>query len=276
MSNALSPTPSVPAAFIGHGTPMNALQHNKFTAAWRALGEVAPRPRAVVVVSAHWYVPATLVTAMQRPQTIHDFYGFPPPLYEVRYPAPGSPELASEIVEFLGPLSVSADASSWGLDHGSWAVMVHVFPDASVPVLELSVNAVEGIDYHFELGTKLAGLRERGVLVIGSGQVVNDQRGADPRLGSGYGWANDFDAMTQEILLSDPSDIARLMRHSHFSRAAPSPDHFWPLVQFAGIASASHEQAEVLVEGVVGGSISMTCFTVGLDAGAVGDLPPAG
>lgn len=143
--------------------------------------------------------------------------------------------------------------------------MVHVFPDASVPVLQLSVNAAEGLDYHFELGTKLAALRTRGVLVIGSGQVVNDQRGADHRLASGYDWANDFDALAREILLWEPSAIARLVRHSHFHRAVPSPDHFWPLVQFAGIASASQESAEMPVEGVVGGSISMTCFTVGLD-----------
>jgi 4,5-DOPA dioxygenase extradiol len=264
MTNASPAMPLMPAAFIGHGTPMNALGANKFTAAWRVLGDLVPRPRAVLIISAHWYVPDTLVTAMDWPPTIHDFYGFPAPLYEVRYPAPGLPEVAAEIIDLARPFRVSADTASWGFDHGSWAVMIHVFPDASVPVLELSVNAVEGVDYHFELGMKLAELRQRGVLVIGSGQVVNDQRGADRRLESGYDWANDFDAMAQEILLSEPSGIARLMRHPNFSRAAPSPDHFWPLVQFAGITSASHERAEVLVEGVVAGSISMTCFTVGL------------
>lgn len=263
MSSQPPEAPLMPAAFIGHGIPMNAISQNKFTAAWRALGNAVPRPRAVLVVSAHWYVPSSLVTAMRQPRTIHDFYGFPPALYQVRYPAPGSPELAAEIAELARPIPVQTDAASWGLDHGSWAVMAHVFPDASVPVLELSVNSAEDLDYHFELGTKLAALRARGVLVIGSGQVVNDQRGADRHLDSGYGWANDFDAMAQEILLSDPEGIAKLTDHSHFHRAAPSPDHFWPLVQFAGIASASGEPAEVLVEGVIGGSISMTCFTVG-------------
>jgi 4,5-DOPA dioxygenase extradiol len=222
----------------------------------------------VLVVSAHWYVDATLVTAMERPHTIHDFYGFPTPLYQVRYPAPGHPELAADIAELARAFGVRADAQSWGLDHGSWSVLVHVFPDATVPVLELSVNRVEGFEYHFELGRCLAALRDRGVLVIGSGQVVNDQRGADRRLQAGYEWANDFDAMARDILLSDPANIARLMHHPQFRRAAPSPDHFWPLVQFAGIASASPDQAEVLIEGVIAGSISMTCFAIGSGGGA--------
>lgn len=259
----------MPAAFIGHGTPMNAVQPNSFTDAWRAFGASVPRPRAVVVSSAHWYVDATLVTAMPRPPTIHDFYGFPPSLYEVEYPAPGLPELATEIAELAAPFRVRPDADSWGLDHGGWAVLVHVFPDAAVPTLELSINGTEDLEYHFELGRRLAALRERGVLFIGSGQVVNDQRGADPRFAGGYAWANDFDAQAREILLTDPSEIGLLTRHPHFHQAAPSPDHFWPLVQFAGMVSASSEKAEVMVEGVIGGSISMTCFTVGHSAATV-------
>lgn len=253
----------MPAAFIGHGTPMNAIRPNRFTEAWRSFGESVPRPRAVLVSSAHWFVDSTRVTAMTAPPTIHDFYGFPAPLYDVRYPAAGAPAVASEIAELGRAFDVVADADSWGLDHGSWAVLVHVFPEASIPVLELSINAVEGLEYHFNLGRRLADLRERGVLFIGSGQVVNDQRGADPRIPGGHAWAVDFDARAREILLSDPSEIGRLMGHPSFRKAAPSPDHFWPLVQFAGIVSASPESAEVMVEGVVGGSISMTCFSVG-------------
>lgn len=263
MSSGWSKPQSMPAAFIGHGTPLNAIASNEFTDAWRSFGASVPRPRAVLVSSAHWFVDSTRVTAMAKPRTIHDFYGFPAPLYDVQYPAPGSPEVAAEIAELGRPFDVVADAESWGLDHGSWAVLVHVFPDASVPVLELSVNGVEDLQYHFDLGTQLAALREHGVLFIGSGQVVNDQRGADRRVSGGYLWAEDFDAQTREILLSDPSEIARLTQHPHFRQAAPSPDHFWPLVQFAGMVSASSEKAEVMVEGVVGGSISMTCFTVG-------------
>lgn len=265
MSNEGQPNPLTGAAFVGHGTPMNALADNRFTRAWRALGDAVGRPRAALVVSAHWYTPRTLVTSMANPVTIHDFYGFPDALFAVQYPAPGLPELADEIVELTAPLQVQPDAHSWGLDHGSWAVMVHVFPDASVPVLELSVNASEDLDYHFELGTKLAALRGRGVLVVASGQIVNDQRAADRRLETGYEWANDFDAATLEILRRDPADIGSLLAHPYFARAVPSYDHFWPLVQFAGIAHASKESVRVLERGVVGGSISMTCFTIGVD-----------
>lgn len=258
----------MPAAFIGHGTPMNAISRTRYTDAWQALGRAVPKPRAVVVASAHWYTDATLVTAMQRPRTIHDFMGFPKPLYEVRYPAPGLPQLADEIAELARPFPVGVDENRWGLDHGSWAVLVHVFPDASVPVVELSVNADEDLDYHFELGKRLAPLRERGVLFIGSGQVVNDQRGADREVEGGWEWANDFDARARKILLSDPADIGKLMSHPHFEKAAPSPDHFWPLVQFAGMVSESGGPAEILIDGVTGGSISMTCFTLGLGAGS--------
>lgn len=262
-SGTLSASAMMPAAFIGHGTPMNAIGRNRFTDAWRRFGEAVPKPRAVLVVSAHWYVDATLVTAMAQPRTIHDFYGFPQALYSARYPAPGLPSLAEEIADMAKPLRVATDLE-WGLDHGSWAVLAHVFPDASVPVVEMSVNASEGFEYHFELGRRLAPLRERGVVVIGSGQVVNDQRNANRSLDTGYDWANDYDARVRDILLSHPSEIWQVVQHPHFRRATPSPDHFWPLVQFAGLADATHETAAVLEEGVIGGSISMTCFTVGL------------
>lgn len=258
------PTSLMPAAFIGHGTPMNAIHPNRFTDAWRTFGQTVPRPRAVLCVSAHWFIDATVVTAMPHPRTIHDFGGFPADLYAVQYPAPGLPELAQEVADFVKPMRIGADRETWGLDHGSWAVLVRMFPDASVPVVELSVNAAEGLDYHFELGRRLAPLREQGVLVLASGQIVNGFRFADPRLEDGYAWAEDFDATARDILLSDPSDIGRLVRHSHFREAAPSPDHFWPLVQFAGLASTAPEQTDLLVGGVIGGSISMSCYTLGL------------
>jgi len=241
---------------------MNALHPNKFTDAWRTFGRAVPNPRAVLVISAHWFVDATAVSAMKRPRTIHDFGGFPRELYEVEYPAPGSPELADEVAEVVQPMTVFADRDAWGLDHGSWAVLVHMYPDASVPVVELSVNAAEDLDYHFELGRRLASLRDRGVLVLGSGQLVNGFRQADPRLDSGYAWAEDFDALARDIMLSNPAEIERLVRHPRFRDAHPSMDHFWPLVQFAGIASAGDGKVDTLVEGVIGGSISMTCFTI--------------
>ena len=268
----------MPAAFFGHGNPMNALSDNRYTAAWRAFGESVPRPRAVLVVSAHWYINATAVTAMPRPRTIHDFYGFPQELFDVQYPAPGLPDLAAEISDVVHPTWVGADVDSWGIDHGTWSVLVHAFPDASIPVVQLSINADKPLDYHLELGAKLHALRSRGVLVVTSGNVVHNLRGMDWNLtDDGYDWAQRFDEAAKEQMLSAPAGFAELDAHRDYRTAVPTPDHFIPALYLAGLADAAAvagegagsgggTAVEVLVDGYAYGSLSMTAYTLGTSA----------
>lgn len=256
---------SMPAAFLGHGSPMNALETNRFTAAWRAFGASAPRPRGIVVVSAHWYVNVTAVTAMPSPRTIHDFYGFPRPLFEVQYPAPGDPGLAEEVAEVAKPTSVGLDHDGWGLDHGTWSVLVHAFPRADVPVVQLSIDARRTFDEHLELGARLAPLRARGVLLLGSGNVVHNLRELDwSRPDLGEDWARRFDDAAREVLAERPAHAAALQGHPEFRRAHPTPDHFLPLLYVAGAAAAAGKPLRRLVAGHAYGSISMAAY--GLDA----------
>jgi 4,5-DOPA dioxygenase extradiol len=263
---------TMPAAFIGHGNPMNALESNRYTDAWLAFGRAVPRPRAILVVSAHWYINATAVTAMPRPRTIHDFYGFPKPLFDVEYPAPGLPELAEEISDAVHPTWVGSDVDSWGIDHGTWSVLVHAFPDADIPVVQLSINADKGFDYHLELGAKLAPLRKRGVLVLGSGNIVHNLGGVNPRLADeGYDWAQRFNTDAMAVMLDQPGDAARLDGHRDFDRAVPTPDHFLPLLYLAGLAGAENAGTDVLIDGYAYGSLSMTAYTLDLTCPDTGD-----
>jgi 4,5-DOPA dioxygenase extradiol len=253
----------MPAAFIGHGSPMNALDHNRYTAAWAAFGASVPRPRAILAISAHWYINASAVTAMPRPKTIHDFYGFPPELFAVEYPAPGDPELAAEVAEIAKPTWVGLDVDSWGIDHGTWSVLVHAFPKADIPVVQLSINAAKSFDYHVELGTQLHGLRERGVLIIGSGNVVHNlSRIQWEQPDAGFDWARRFDESAAQVMTSSPGDVAALQDHDAFRLAVPTPDHFIPLLYLAGLAGAVDRPAQVLVDGYAMGSLSMTSYTL--------------
>jgi 4,5-DOPA dioxygenase extradiol len=255
----------LPALFLGHGSPMNALQENDWTRAWAALGARLPRPRAVLAISAHWYVPALAVTAMTAPRTIHDFGGFPRALYEMRYPAPGDPALAARVQQLLAPLAVAAD-HSWGLDHGTWSVLHHVLPQADVPVVQLSIDETQPPRFHSELGARLRALRDEGILLLGSGNVVHNLHayawGRHPQ--QPYDWALRFEATVRRQLHT--AQHASLIDYAELGRDAllsvPTPEHYLPLLYILG-ASEPGEPVTFPVEGIDGGSVSMLSVQFG-------------
>jgi 4,5-DOPA dioxygenase extradiol len=256
----------MPAIFIGHGSPMNTIERNGFTDAWRSMGEQLPRPRAILVVSAHWFFGATAVTGMARPRTIHDFYGFPPELFAFQYPAPGSPEIAAEIIEVVKPTWCGLDRDQWGLDHGTWSVFAHLYPEADVPVVQLSINALKPLEYHLELGRRLASLRDRGIIVVASGNVVHNLGKVQwDRPDAVFDWAERFDDAVAHQVAEAPGDLLRLSGHPDFAASVPTPDHFIPLLYLAGMAAEQRMTLDALVRGYAMGSISMTCYGLGTD-----------
>jgi 4,5-DOPA dioxygenase extradiol len=255
----------MPAIFFGHGNPMNAIGHNGYTEAWQRIGEQTLRPKAVLSISAHWYVPETGVTISTNPRTIHDFGGFPRELYQVQYPAPGDPALARHVQQLLAPLDVRLD-DSWGLDHGTWSVLKHVYPAADIPVVQLSIDETKPASFHFELARKLAPLRDEGVLITGSGNIVHNLHtyawGRHPQ--EPYDWALRFEAMAREMMQT--GEFAPLINYEKLGRDAalsiPTPDHYLPLLYVL----AAGQQGELIrfpVEGVDGGSISMLAVQIG-------------
>lgn len=256
--------PRMPALFVGHGTPMNAIGQNGFTRAWRELGAALPRPRAILSVSAHWYVHGTFVTANARPPTIHDFAGFPQPLFEVRYDAPGEPALAARLVEMLGAVPARA-ATGWGLDHGTWSVLVHLYPAADVPVVQLSIDAAQPPSFHYALGRSLAPLREQGILLLGSGGIVHNLARVDwSGAGPPPSWATEFDAFVRAQVLA--GEDAPLVPYAELGASArmsvPTPDHYLPLLYVLGSRQPG-EAATIPLTGFDLGSLSMTSVLLG-------------
>ena len=258
-------TNPMPAIFFGHGNPMNTLARNSWTDGWAAIGKELPRPRAVLSVSAHWYLPGTLLTDGPAPRTIHDFGGFPRELYEVEYPAPGDPELAGRVRDLLAPVSAGLD-NRWGLDHGTWSVLCHVFPKADVPVVQLSIDETRPAQFHYEVGKRLSALRDEGVLVMGSGNLVHNlhtyawgRHAVEP-----LEWAVRFESRARELMLA--GDDAPLVNYERLGRdavlSAPTPDHYLPLLYVLGLRREG-EQVSFPVEGFDGGSISMLTVRIG-------------
>ena len=258
-------TTRMPAIFFGHGNPLNAIADNEYTRAWRAIGDSFPKPRAILAISAHWYVPGTFLTANRRPRTIHDFGGFPRALYEVQYPVEGSGALVDRVIELLAPNGAVPD-ERWGLDHGTWSVLIHAYPDADVPVVQLSIDETKDPAYHYELGSRLAPLRDEDVLIAGSGNLIHNlhayawgQHPAQP-----FDWALRFEKRARELLLArtfDPLiDYESLGEDALLS--APTPDHYLPLLYVLG-ASRQDDAVSFPVEGIDGGSISMTTIRFG-------------
>jgi len=258
----------MPAVFFGHGSPMNTLEHNGYTEAWRRLGESVPKPKAILAISAHWTTRGTAVTAMEKPRTIHDFGGFPQELFEVQYPAPGDPRLAIRVRDLLAPVEVTLD-NSWGLDHGTWSVLVHAFPNADVPVVQLSIDGTKPPGFHYELAKKLAPLRDEGVLIAGSGNVVHNlgriqwTEGANP-----FDWAMRFnDAVRGCITAHEHGSLIDYMTLGEDARlSVPTPEHYLPLL-YVIAQQGENETISLPIDGIEFGSIGMLTAVVGLPAG---------
>jgi 4,5-DOPA dioxygenase extradiol len=257
---------NMPVVFFGHGNPMNALAQNQFTEEWAEMGRQLPRPRAILSISAHWYIQDAAVTVNTAPRTIHDFGGFPRELYQVQYPAPGDPDLAARIEQLLAPLPVRRD-SHWGLDHGTWSVLCHVYPAADVPIVQLSIDETQPPSFHYEIGKRLASLRQEGVLIVGSGNLVHNLHAYawGRHAVEAFDWAVAFERRVVERLMADePKALVdyetKLGREAVL--AVPTPDHYLPLLYVIGARQAS-EPVSFPVKGVDGGSISMLAVRVG-------------
>jgi 4,5-DOPA dioxygenase extradiol len=266
LTQPLGNTPRMPVLFLGHGSPMNAIEDNEFVHGWQQTGKTLPKPNAILCISAHWETNGTFVTAMERPKTIHDFGGFPQQLFDVEYPAPGSPQLAAETKSIITKTTIGLD-DKWGLDHGAWSVIKHLYPVADVPVIQMSLDYRKPASYHYELAKELMALRNKGVLIIGSGNMVHNlgtiawDKIKEPEYG--YDWAIDANERLKRLILTN--DHKQLINYQSLGRevalAAPSPDHFLPLI-YALALKNENESISLFNDKLVMGSISMLSFKI--------------
>jgi 4,5-DOPA dioxygenase extradiol len=257
---------NMPVLFVGHGSPMNAIEENEFVAGFRKVSDEIPSPRAILCISAHWETNGTFVTGMANPRTIHDFGGFPQILYEVQYPAPGNPELAKETRQLIKKTDVTLD-EKWGLDHGAWSVIRHMYPDADIPVIQMSLDYTKSARYHYELASELSPLRKKGILIIGSGNMVHNLGkvawGQMDTIGYGYDWAMDASEKMKKFIIS--GDHQQLINYSSqdsaFNLAIPTPEHYLPLLYVLALKE-DNEEVSLFNDKAVGGSITMTSVRI--------------
>jgi 4,5-DOPA dioxygenase extradiol len=266
LTKELTSTEKMPVLFLGHGSPMNAIEENEFVAGFRTIGKDIPKPKAILVISAHWETKGTFVTAMDKPRTIHDFGGFPQALFDVEYPSPGSPELAAETKHIIKSTTVGLD-EKWGLDHGAWSVVKHLYPNADVPVIQMSIDYSQGAQYHYDLAKELVTLREKGVLIIGSGNMVHnlrlvawDKLNADSY---GFDWAIEAsEKMKKFILEDDHSSLINFKSQGKaFDLAIPSPEHYLPLIYSLAL-KGRNEKITLFNDKALGGSLTMTSLKI--------------
>lgn len=255
----------MPVLFIGHGSPMNGIEHNRFSESWARLAKEVPTPKAILVISAHWLSRGTKITAMDFPETIHDFGGFPKELFDVQYPAPGSPELAKETASIIKSAEVEL-AHDWGLDHGAWTIIKNMYPDANIPVLQLSIDYTKGSQFHFELAKELASLRSKGVLIMGSGNMVHNLRMLSyDKLDEefGFDWAIEMNELFKKYIGN--RDYRSLINYESIGTAAklaiPTADHYYPLLYSLGL-QVKNEEALIFNDKLIAGSLTMTSLLI--------------
>lgn len=267
IASGLKLSEAMPLIFVGHGSPMNAIEENEFVTGFREVAASIPTPQTILCISAHYYTRGTRITVNEMPRTIHDFYGFPPELYDINYPAPGNPGLAKDLHKHLTPRMAELD-EKWGLDHGAWSVLRHMFPDADIPVVQLSIDYTRDVAWHANLARELAALRWQGVLIIGSGNIVHNLRLVDfrnfERDNYGFEWAREAHALLNSLI--EKGDIESLIRYRDLGKAVglavPTPDHYLPLIYIMALRE-NREYPELFNDKFVGGSLTMTSLRIG-------------